>query len=367
MSNNKFHDKAFTESTLTKLELYRGYLRSWLPVFINNPNKFNRIQVYDFFSGPGKDLDGNDGSPMIAIQEIHSALEANEKRISPILQIRLVLNDKDQEQTEKLHETIALKKFERDHFTIEVFDQDFLSLYEQEKVRMHRSGTANLVFIDQCGIKEITQKVFSGLTSIPSTDMIFFTSSAILNRMKAQPTITNLVPSLSGEEFDKMTGKNVHRILSDSYRKWLPAKREYFLGDFSLKNKANVYGLIFGSGHILGLLKFLNVAWKISSTGDANYDIDGDDIDEKRPSLFSEYNRPTKIKAFEVKVRKGIREKHFETNYDILRFAVENGMLPKHAKQTFESAIKEGMLPKQSLGKFSECWKKNNIRKLDYG
>ena len=32
-----------------------------------------------------------------------------------------------------------------------------------------------------------------------------------------------------------MNGKNVHRILSKSYRHWLPPKQAYYLGDFSLK------------------------------------------------------------------------------------------------------------------------------------
>jgi three-Cys-motif partner protein len=367
MNHNGFHDKEFAESTRTKLELYRGYLRGWLPGFMNNPNMFTTIQVYDFFSGPGTDSDGNDGSPMIAIKEILSALEMNKERLSRNLRIRLILNDNDRQKSERLREIVSPYTFGNVNVSVEVVNQDFLNLYEKEKVKMRRSGTANLVFIDQFGISEVTKNIFSDLASISSTDIIFFTSSAIINRMKEHPAITPYIPSLSKEELDEMNGRNVHRILSRSYRKWLPAKSGYFLGDFSLKYNANVYGLVFGSGHILGILKFLGVAWKLSCTGDANYDIDGDNIDEQRPSLFSEFDRPTKIKDFEFQVRKGILEKHFRTNYDILRFAAENGMLPQHAKEAFDSAVKEGKLPKQSLGRFGECWKKDNLQELDYG
>ena len=367
MSHNGFHEKEFAESTRTKLELYRGLLRGWLPVFMNTPQRFTTIQVYDFFSGPGTDSDGNDGSPMIAIKEIQSAIETNKERMSTNLRIRLILNDNDKHKVERLREKVSLEQFGSVNVSVEVFEQDFSELYEHEKTRMRQSGTANLVFIDQFGISEVTQDVFSDLASISATDLIFFTSSAIVNRMKDHPAITPYIPSLSKVELDEMNGKNVHRILSRSYRKWLPTKGEYFLGDFSLKYNANVYGLVFGSGHILGILKFLDVAWKLSSTGDANYDIDRDNIDEQQPSLFDEYNRPTKIKDFEFRVRRGILEKHFKTNYDILRFAAENGMLPHHAKEAFDSAVKDRLLPKQSLGRFSECWKKDNKQTLDYG
>lgn len=267
MSHNGFHEKEFAESTRTKLELYRGLLRGWLPVFMNTPQRFTTIQVYDFFSGPGTDSDGNDGSPMIAIKEIQSAIETNKERMSTNLRIRLILNDNDKHKVERLREKVSLEQFGSVNVSVEVFEQDFSELYEHEKTRMRQSGTANLVFIDQFGISEVTQDVFSDL----------------------------------------------------------------------------------------------------ASTGDANYDIDRDNIDEQQPSLFDEYNRPTKIKDFEFRVRRGILEKHFKTNYDILRFAAENGMLPHHAKEAFDSAVKDRLLPKQSLGRFSECWKKDNKQTLDYG
>ena len=73
MTRRNLHHKPFDESTKDKLDLYREYLREWLPVFIQS-NFVERLQVFDFFAGPGLDLEGNPGSPVITCNEIHSIL-----------------------------------------------------------------------------------------------------------------------------------------------------------------------------------------------------------------------------------------------------------------------------------------------------
>lgn len=366
MNNNGFHAKGFSESTKTKLALFRQYLEAWLPVFLNMPDRYSLVQVYDFFAGPGTDAEGNDGSPLIAIQEIEAALETNKDRLSDKLRIRLVLNDSDKQKANHLREVVGQKIIKHADVSLEVCESPFAELFAKEKPKMLTKGAANLIFIDQFGISEVSKEIFGAIASTPSTDVLFFTSSAIVNRMKDHPAIQSHIPSLSEDELTMMNGKNVHRILSRAYKHWLPPNCNYYLGDFSLKNKANVYGLVFGSGHILGILKFLGVAWGLSGTGDANYDIDDDHIDKNQPSLFTDFDRPTKITEFESRVRKCILQKQFRTNFDILRFAVENGMLPKHAKEAFQGAIKAGELPKQSLGSFVECWKPGLQTKIVY-
>ena len=73
MPRRNLHDKPFDESTKDKLDLYRDYLREWLPVFIHS-HFVDTIQIFDFFAGPGTDLAGNPGSPVITCDEIRTAL-----------------------------------------------------------------------------------------------------------------------------------------------------------------------------------------------------------------------------------------------------------------------------------------------------
>ena len=366
MPNHSFHQKEFAESTKTKLALFRGYLEAWLPVFLNSPDRYSIVQVYDFFAGPGTDTEGNDGSPLIAIKEIEAALETNKDRLSPKLRIRLVLNDSDKKKACRLRDNIGKRHFRYADVSVEVHDEPFAELFALEKPKMRTKGTANLIFIDQFGISEVSREIFGDIAATPSTDVLFFTSSAIVNRMKYHPSVQSNIPSLSAAELAKMNGKNVHRILSRSYRHWLPPKSDYYLGDFSLKNRSNVYGLVFGSRHILGILKFLGVAWDLSGTGDANYDIDDDHIDNNSPFLFEDFNKPNKVTEFESRVIEGVQQRQFRTNFDILRFTVANGMLPKHAKEAFQKAIQAGELPKQSLGSFATCWKQGSKTEIEY-
>ena len=76
----------------------------------------------------------------------------------------------------------------------------------------------------------------------------------------------------------------------------IPENKEYFLAPFSIKKDKNIYGLIFGSNHSFGIEKFLNISWKLNeNSGDANYNIDEEEIAEGKLSLFPEDNKPKKL------------------------------------------------------------------------
>ena len=57
MQNRDIHKKAFDEGTQTKLELFRAYLREWLPVFISKGEIYwPNVNILDFFAGSGRML-----------------------------------------------------------------------------------------------------------------------------------------------------------------------------------------------------------------------------------------------------------------------------------------------------------------------
>lgn len=53
-----FHDNAFDPPTHLKLNIFRGYIREWLPVFLtrrtDGRSGHKRVNVFDFFAGPGR-------------------------------------------------------------------------------------------------------------------------------------------------------------------------------------------------------------------------------------------------------------------------------------------------------------------------
>lgn len=356
MPKRNLHKKPFDEGTKDKLELYREYLREWLPVFINSPF-VDTLQIFDFFAGPGIDIDGNPGSPVIACDEIRNVLGECNKRHA---KVRMYFNEYAADKYKILLECLNLQK---QHLTDVVFttkQSDFHDAFKQWKPLM-QGKVANLLFLDQNGVDQITKSIFQSIIKIPRTDFIFFISSAMVNRFKESPEICGHLP-IKKEDFDSMNGQNVHRILANAYPRWIPDGAQYFLGSFSIKKSANVYGLVFGSGHPRGIDKFLQVAWKHG--GDANFDIDNDGINPGQPSLFAEYDKPTKVSEFEKALEQEIFNGHLKTNKDLYLFAVRNGMLTSHARDALTLLFKNGKLPKQTLPVSYDAYKKLDTKSI---
>ena len=159
-----------------------------------------------------------------------------------------------------------------------------------------------------------------------------------------------------------MTGNNVNRILSDAYQKWIPADKSYYLSNFSIKKGANVYGLIFGSGHPAGIEKFLRVAWEMG--GDANFDIDRDNINKNQPALFEDFDKPSKITEFEHELEAKVLQKEIIENKQVYIFSLQRGVLSSHARNTLKNMCKTGKLPNQNFHISYEAWKKSNAEPI---
>jgi three-Cys-motif partner protein len=351
MPRRDLHLKPFDESTRDKLELYREYLREWLPVFIH-ASYIDRLQIFDFFAGPGIDISGAPGSPLITCNEIGNALKQSGKQ-QP--KVKVYFNEYNSTKFEQLSECIDEQKKSLPQVDFITMQNDFHSSFEQWQPLM-QGKTANLLFLDQSGVQQITESVFKTIVRLPKTDIIFFISSALVNRFKEKPEIRGNVP-ITTEDFASMNGTNVHRLLANAYRRWIPDNLQYFLGSFSIKKGANVYGLVFGSRHPLGIDKFLQVAWRRG--GDANFDIDKDGIDPAQKSLFEEYNKPTKIAVFEKELEKELLECHLKTNKDVYLFALQNGMLATHARDALNLLVKTEKLPKQKFHISGDALKKD--------
>jgi len=356
MPRRNLHKNPFDEGTKVKLELYREYLREWLPVFIHTPT-VDTLQIFDFFAGPGIDIDGNPGSPVIACDEIRNVLgKCNERHIK----VRMYFNEYAADKYKKLLECLNIQK---QHLTNVIFttkQNDFHDAFNQWNPLM-QGKVANILFLDQNGVDQITKPIFQSIVKIPKTDFLFFISSAMANRFKESKDICEHLPIMN-DDFDSMNGQNVHRILANAYPRWIPDDMQYFLGSFSIKKGANVYGLVFGSAHPLGVDKFLRVAWKHG--GEANFDIDKDGIDPGQPSLFAEYDKPTKVSEFEKSLEQEIFNGHLKTNKDLYLFAVRNGMLSSHARDALTLLFKNGKLPKQKLPVSYDAWKKLDTKSI---
>ena len=155
----------------------------------------------------------------------------------------------------------------------------------------------------------ITSEVFDKIISLKQTDLLFYISSYYFKRFAKTPEFQKYF-SFDSNEIQNMNYYHIHRNVLQHYKSLIPANKKYYLAPFSIKKGPNIYGLIFGTNHTLGIEKFLTIAWKNDKLrGEANYDIDNESIDLTRPSLFEDFNKPNKRQVFEKNLSDNILNK----------------------------------------------------------
>ena len=117
-------------------------------------------------------------------------------------------------------------------------------------------NAAKLVFVDQFGVEHVTSHVFRQLVNSPTCDFLFFLSSSTLHRFRDHPAIKHKITR--PDDYYQKYIKRLLIIIVDFYRH----SRTIFFAPFSIKKGSNIYGIIFGSAHPLGMDKFLQVAWQ---------------------------------------------------------------------------------------------------------
>lgn len=330
MSNDIF-DEPFDAGTIDKLQIFEDYFKEWLPVFlVRREIIWKEIQIFDLFGGEGRDVNGVLGSPMRILKTLN---ENQALIISSGVKVRIVINEFEKYKYEKLItslESIA----NRSLYELECYNEDFIVVFDKYYESMKQ--TANFLFLDQNGIKQISQGVFSKLITLRQTDFLFFISSSFIKRFNDVDEFRKYI-SITRDDLEGKSYYHIHRIVLNYYRSLIPSDKRYYLAPFSIKKPAGIYGLIFGTNHTLGIEKFLHVCWRRDTlTGEANFDIDNEKINVKAPALFMEYNIPTKRQLFEKSLEQCILEGKLVTDQEVYLFTLNEGFLPKDANSVLK-------------------------------
>lgn len=192
---------------------------------------------------------------------------------------------------------------------------------------MNNKKYSKFVLLDQYGFKEVDNDIFRQLINFPKTDFIFFISSSFINRFQNHASIKKYIET-EKIEFKKSEHKHCHKLVSQYFKNTIPKNKEYYLHQFSIKKGTNYYGLIFGTGHSLGMEKFLKVCWdKDKMAGEANFDINDD---FKIGTLFYEEQFSNKIQKYKEELYSKILDKEILTNIEGLKFALKYGIQTKN-------------------------------------
>lgn len=334
--------KPFDDGTKAKLTLFENYLLEWLPVFLS-PNivYYPTINIFDFFAGEGYDCIGTKGSPIIILENIKK-YEALIKKKG--LRVNVYLNEFDKSKYDTLVQN--LDEFGIvDYINVKHYNNDFQLIFKELYTLIKAKKTANLLFLDQNGIKQINQDVFLRLISAETTDILFFISSSLFTRFSDRDEFSKHI-NIDKKDLKADNYYNIHRAITAYYKSLIPFSVQYYLAPFSIKKVSNIYGLIFGTHHTLGIEKFLNQSWKLDKIrGEANFDIDNENHVIGQVEMFSNKVRaPKKLELFEVDLRKQILDRTLKTNYQVYEYSLLSGFLPKHANTILKSLKNEKII-----------------------
>lgn len=336
MSSRDFHDNPYDEGTLTKLTIFEWYTQAWLPVFLSQESpRRSEIHIYDFFAGPGLDSNGVPGSPLRILKILKRC-----QTLGGWAQVRIHVHfyDKSIKKIAQLKINVDRHKLSAGNIHYDIQVKDFTEGFKISENDLAKANAAKLVFIDQTGVANVTEDVFRTIVNAPSCDFLFFISSSTLHRFRNHPAIRQKI-SHSQDYY------HVHRAVLDYYRKLLQCSQSYYLAPFSIKKRSNIYGIIFGSAHPLGIDKFLQVAWKQNEiNGEADFDINRENFRPGQLYLPLEEVRSTKLSAFESELENLLRKGVFLNEADVMRMCFENGVKRQHAKPVLVKLKKEGVI-----------------------
>ena len=338
MAAKDFHDKPYDAGTLAKLRIFELYAQEWIPVFLSQPKpKFEEVHIFDFFSGPGTDSSGIYGSPLRILDQFRNY---QREGLAGWGKVRIVahLFDSDRQKIDQLASILQEEGWKIPGVQIDLQPLKFSDALNAQQAVLANPRCAKLLIIDQCGVDEVSDEIFKHLVSLPTTDFIFFLSSSTLHRFRDHPAIKQKIQKPE-DSYD------VHREAFEYYRKLIPPDDQVFLGRFSIKKRSNIYGLIFGSHHPLGIHKFLQVAWANDEiAGEANFDIERENIGPNELVLPLDVMRPNKIREFEVELEAALRAGKMQSEADVTRFCIEAGMTGRHSAPLLKKLKSEGII-----------------------
>ncbi len=109
------------------------------------------------------------GSPVITCEEIKEALIKNDKKVATI---KAYFNEKDLDKYNSLLPYVEEQRAALPQVSFSPLQKDFHSALKEWMPNM-QGRVANLLFLDQNGVKEISESVFQSILQLPKTDFIF--------------------------------------------------------------------------------------------------------------------------------------------------------------------------------------------------
>ena len=192
MTDISFFDKP-TEQSKIKSRIVEKYFRAWAKVIIPSAQKYSKKIAYiDLYSGPGRYDDGTKSTPILILEQ--AAQDTNMQSM-----LVTMFNDKKSKNIHSLKNAIALiknisnLKYKPKIMNTEVGEK---IIEEFERIKLIPS----LLFVDPWGYKGLSCRLFKSVLKNWGCDCIFFFNYNRINPGISNPSVTNHMNDLFGED-----------------------------------------------------------------------------------------------------------------------------------------------------------------------
>lgn len=254
--------------TEAKLAILKKYLNAWLPII----TRWNgRILYIDGFAGPGEYIDGEDGSPVIAIKAIL------EHRTNIKAEIKMLFIEDNRKRCEFLKKKIATLRIPSNvkvECVCRKFDKTLTEILGYIKEQQVRLAPA-FVFIDPFGFTGIPFNIIKRIMENRKCEVLITFMYEEINRFISNRRLWGSLNDTFGtDEWKKVISeRNPNQrtnLLHNIYKRQLEYEAGIsFVRSFKMINKINKtdYFLFFGTNSITGLKKMKEAMWKVDETG----------------------------------------------------------------------------------------------------
>lgn len=252
--------------TLAKHEILDRYLGAWFAILGSSKR---RIVYLDGFCGPGRYLNGEPGSPIIALKKAMS----HQARLSNTECVFLFIDERSDRVDHLRREIDSLAP--PNNFKIHVREGEFRAVISELLAELEQNNfqlAPTFAFIDPFGWKGLPFDLVGRLLRNSSTEVFINFMADSINRFVEHPNTSiqdHFVELFGTEEVLDVANKATDRLsaLRRLYQKQLRTQAKY-VRYFEMRDQHGrpIYYLFFATNHPLGHKKMKEAFWKVDPT-----------------------------------------------------------------------------------------------------
>jgi three-Cys-motif partner protein len=328
--------------TTAKHLLLKKYLDAWFPIL---GKLHGRINYIDGFAGPGEYEDGEDGSPIIAIEAAKAHVVKG--TLPAKVNINFVFVEAAREYADHLRARLNALTIPV-QFSVSVIPGEFadviggiLDQLEKEKKQI----APTFAFVDPFGFSGIPFSLMARFLAYPRCEVFVNIMVEFINRFLEHPNesvVAHFPATFGTDEVLKIPtqpGDRAQALLA-LYKKQLRTRAKY-VGQFDMHGRKDqkTYSLFFASNSPLGFQKMKEAMWSVDKAEGGRFS-DFEPGAGNQPGLFT----------LEVVWTLMLERFRGQTVLmaDIERFVIEQtDYLPKHAREVLADREERGELSVQ--------------------